>query len=187
MNKKAQQKIISKQRIINVAARLFKKNGYAATGIDEIMQEAGLTAGAFYAHFKSKKHLLELTVEHSLIKSREQLLKGTERLSGDFKNQIIMNKYISFLHRDLIENGCVIPSLGAEIQRASKKNSKVLEKYLSDWVSLLVENMEFNLDDLAKRKKAMSWISQAVGAVMLSRMTKDLKLSDEIINLNQLD
>ncbi|MCC2679858.1 MAG: acrR, partial [Pseudobdellovibrio sp.] len=54
-NLKKEQKILSKERILNVASRLFKKNGFTATGIDQIMEEAGLTAGAFYAHFKSKK------------------------------------------------------------------------------------------------------------------------------------
>ena len=125
MSSKAQQKIISKQRIINVATRLFKIHGYAATGIDRIMEEAGLTAGAFYAHFNSKSYLLEQCLEHSLSKSRELLLKGTENLSGPEKNKVIMEKYTSLIHRDLVENGCVIPALGAEIYRVSKKNKKI--------------------------------------------------------------
>ena len=75
LNHKKQQKIESKERILNVASRLFKKNGYTATGIDQIMEEAGLTAGGFYAHFQSKTDLLEQTISHSLKKSRQLLMK----------------------------------------------------------------------------------------------------------------
>ena len=182
MTLKAQQKIISKQRIINVASRLFKTNGYAATGVDQIMQEAGLTAGGFYAHFKSKSHLLEQSLEHSLNKSRELLLKGTEHLSGPEKNKFIMKKYVSLLHRDLVENGCIIPALGSEIYRVSKKNKKLVENYLSGWVDILVENMHSEESLTEKRKKAFVWISQAVGAILLSRVTIENSMSEEWLN-----
>ncbi|MGZ3726217.1 MAG: TetR/AcrR family transcriptional regulator [Pseudobdellovibrio sp.] len=184
---KAQQKVISKQRIINVASRLFKTNGYSATGIDQIMQEAGLTAGGFYAHFRSKSHLLEQSLEHSLNKSRELLLKGTENLSGPEKNKVIMKKYVSLIHRDLVENGCVIPALGAEIYRVSKKNKKIVENYLSSWVDILVENMHSDETHSEKRKKAFLWISQSVGAILLSRVTNELSMSDEWIDSIQVN
>ncbi len=187
MNQKAQQKIISRERIINVASRLFKKNGFAATGIDLIMEEAGLTAGGFYAHFKSKNDLLEHSLEHSLKKSRELLLKGTENLTGSEKNKVIMKKYVSILHRDLVENGCIIPALGSEIYRVSKKNKKIVENYLTGWVELLVENMSSESDIIQNRKKALLWISQAVGAVLLSRVTIENSMSEEWINSTQLE
>ena len=187
MNLKAQQKIISRQRIINVASRLFKTNGYAATGIDQIMEEAGLTAGGFYAHFKSKTHLLEESLEHSLNKSRELLLKGTENLAGPEKNKLIMKKYVSLIHRDLVENGCIIPALGSEIYRGSKKNNKLVENYLSGWVDILVTNMQSDENESEKRKRAFAWISQAVGAILLSRITNEFSMSEEWINSAQLN
>ena len=85
MSQKSIQKLESKERILNVASRLFKKHGYAATGIDLIMAEAGLTAGGFYAHFKSKTDLLEQAIEHSLKHSRQLLTRDTEHLGGEEK------------------------------------------------------------------------------------------------------
>lgn len=43
----------TRQRLLDRAAVLMKKNGYAATGVDALMQAAGLTGGALYAHFDS--------------------------------------------------------------------------------------------------------------------------------------
>jgi TetR/AcrR family transcriptional repressor of nem operon len=182
VNLKHEQRAQSKERILNVASRLFKKNGFSATGIDQIMEEAGLTAGAFYAHFNSKKDLFEQSLEHSMKNSRKMLLKDTEELAGDEKIRAVMKKYVSTLHRDLVEKGCALPALASELYRASKKNNQLVAKYLSSWVFMIEQNLPSSMNAKAKRKKALALISQAVGAVLLSRLSGGTELSDEIIS-----
>ena len=186
MNLKQLQKIESKERILNVASRVFKKNGYSATGIDQIMQEAGLTAGAFYAHFKSKTDLLEQTIEHSFNCSRKLLLKDIAHLSAEEKIKTVMNRYASSFHRDLPEKGCIIPSLAAEIYQGTKKSNKIISKHLNMWAGFLTQNLLNEGSETEKKQKALSMISQAVGSVLLSRMVCDTALSDEIINSARL-
>ena len=181
MSQKTLQKLESKERILNVASRLFKKHGYSATGIDQIMNEAGLTAGGFYAHFKSKTDLLEQAIEHSLKHSRQLLTRDTEHLTGEVKVKTIMARYISLLHRDLPEKGCVLPALASEIYRGTKKSNDIIGKYLSRWADFLSQNMPGAESAAEKKQKALNMISQAVGAVLLSRMVKESNLSDEII------
>jgi len=181
-NLKKEQKIISRERILNVASRLFKKNGFSATGIDQIMEEAGLTAGAFYAHFKSKKDLFEQSLEHTMKDSRRQLLSGTENLSGEERLKVVMKRYVSTLHRDMVEKGCALPSLASELYRASKKNNQIVSKYLANWVFMIEQSLPAALDAKAKRKKALALISQAVGAILLSRLSGGTEISDELIN-----
>ncbi|HSQ20067.1 MAG TPA: helix-turn-helix domain-containing protein [Blastocatellia bacterium] len=53
-------------RILEAAARLFRKSGYDGVGVDAIMSEAGLTAGGFYAHFSSKEALFAETMATAL-------------------------------------------------------------------------------------------------------------------------
>ena len=182
MSQKSLQKIESKERILNVASRLFKKHGYAATGIDQIMNEAGLTAGGFYAHFKSKTDLLEQSIEHSLNNSRQLLIRDTEHLTGNEKIKTIMARYISLLHRDLPEKGCILPALASEIYRGTKNSNEIIGKYIIRWANFLAQNMTGPESQTKKNESALNLISQAVGAVLLSRMVKESKLSDEIIN-----
>src|SRR5256885_13568089 len=59
------------QRILDTAARLFCKRGYAATGVDAVMNSAGLTTGGVYAHFRSKKALLAEALQLALQRSRD--------------------------------------------------------------------------------------------------------------------
>jgi TetR/AcrR family transcriptional regulator, transcriptional repressor for nem operon len=181
-NLKKIQKVESKERILNVASRLFKKNGFSATGIDQIMEEAGLTAGAFYAHFKSKTDLLEQSIEHSFKLSRHLLFKDTENLTGEEKIRTIMNRYVSTNHRDLPERGCLLPALASELHRGSNKSAEIISRYLNKWAELLAMNLESDESITVKKKKALQIISQAVGAILLSRIVKKTDLSDEIIN-----
>ena len=60
------QKEKTHERILAAAADLFRRNGFAATGVDAVMANAGLTAGGFYSHFRSKEDLLSKVIEHSL-------------------------------------------------------------------------------------------------------------------------
>lgn len=181
LSKKRLQKIETKQRILNVASRLFKKNGYSATGVDEIMKEAGLTAGGFYAHFKSKEDLLEQSIQWSIQATKQQLTKDTEYLYGKDKIAAILNRYLSTQHRDMPEKGCVIPTLAAELHRSKQNNKESIDNYLKTMANTLSAHITDSISDEDKKKKALALLSQAVGAVLLSRMVNE-ELSDEILN-----
>lgn len=172
MSLKAQQKIESKARILNVASRLFKKNGFAATGIDQVMSEAGLTAGAFYAHFKSKNDLLQQALQHSVKNSQQNLFKNTDSFA------VIMNRYVSIVHRDLPEKGCVLPALAAELTRTSDDSKNLISDYIQNWVNEIIPYLQ------GGKPEALKLISNAVGAILLSRMTRS-DLSNEILNASQ--
>ena len=57
-NARAAAKDATHERIVSVAARAIRRSGYDGTGVADIMKEAGLTHGAFYAHFPSREAML---------------------------------------------------------------------------------------------------------------------------------
>ena len=61
----------TRQRLLAKTGALVKKKGFAATGVDGLMAAAGLTSGAFYAHFRSKSELLEAIIANELKRSGE--------------------------------------------------------------------------------------------------------------------
>jgi TetR/AcrR family transcriptional repressor of nem operon len=180
-SQKSLQKEESKQRILNVGARLFRKQGYKPTGIDQLMREAGLTAGAFYAHFKSKEDLFEQCLEHALKESRRLLIKDTEGLSGEEKTKVVLKRYCSVGHRDFPEKGCVLPALAAEIHRGSVKSSALIATYIDKWAFMIADHLGENLSAEEKRKMALQLVSRSVGALLLSRMVKETPLSEKLL------
>lgn len=180
-SKKTLQKEESRLRILNVASRLFRKQGLQATGIDQIMAEAGLTAGAFYAHFKSKDDLFENVLEFTLIQMRSLLLKDTEKLQGAQKTEAVMKRYCSTAHRDFPERGCILASLAAELHRGTSKTDKIIAKYIEKWSENIVENLDPALSYGERKSISLQLISRSVGALILSRMVKETPLSENLL------
>src|SRR5437773_6754378 len=88
----------TRRRIIAAAGRRLKRDGVDGSGISTVMADAGLTNGAFYAHFDSKEDL----VANALA---DQLREQRERFSGQPVEQIVRG-YLSVQHRDNPEGGC---------------------------------------------------------------------------------
>jgi TetR/AcrR family transcriptional repressor of nem operon len=72
----------TRERILRVAGRLFRKQGYAATGVDAVMASAELTAAAFYSHFRSKEELLAATLDAMFRESRQDHPGRLNKLRG---------------------------------------------------------------------------------------------------------
>ena len=58
-NKKVLQGLATAERLLSIAREYFAEKGYAETKTEDIIREAGVTKGALYHHFPSKKHLFE--------------------------------------------------------------------------------------------------------------------------------
>ncbi|MBC7741134.1 MAG: TetR/AcrR family transcriptional regulator [Bdellovibrionaceae bacterium] len=175
------QKEDSKERILTVSARLFRTQGFAATGIDQVMSQASLTAGAFYAHFKSKKELFEKSLERALDNSKILLTKDTEGLSGEEKTNAVLKRYCSVSHRDFPEKGCVLPAVASDIYRGTTQSTKIVTEYIEKWINLIAENISEHLPEEIKRQQALQIVSRSVGAILLSRIVRDSSLSDQLL------
>src|SRR2546427_7474772 len=119
------------QRILDTAAGLFRKRGYAATGVDAVMTSAGLTAGGFYAHFRSKQALLAEALELAFQRSRDHWRSRLQGREGPAWVRAHITSYLSQEHRDAAEHGCPMPALGAEIARLSPTSREIFEQHLS--------------------------------------------------------
>ncbi len=184
MNIQQKKKEESRKRIMASAAALFRKHGYHTTGVDAVMGKAGLTAGAFYAHFHSKSHLLEEILKETLTKNLETLTVGLEGRKGEDYIQSLFKRYLSEAHRDYPEKGCPLATLGPEITREKKNLDKsftnTMNSYVEKWIEMLDPHMRG--DKKEKRRAAMSLLSMMLGALILSRLTGQ-SISEEFLNI----
>ena len=91
-------KQMTRRRIIEAAGRRLKRDGIDGSGVATLMADAGLTNGAFYAHFDSKDDLVASTVA-------DQLREQRERYSTQSLEEIVRG-YLSPQHRDDTTGGC---------------------------------------------------------------------------------
>ena len=124
----------TRARILDVASRQFRENGVAAVGLAGIMAEAGLTNGAFYAHFKSKEDLLRAVLADALGRRETTLRSVSERGAG---LEATIRDYLSPRHRDDPSHGCPMAAMVAEVARHSGKTRDAFTVRVGQFVALI--------------------------------------------------
>jgi TetR/AcrR family transcriptional repressor of nem operon len=150
-----------RKELLKASSALVKQGGYAATGIDSLMQAAGVTSGAFYSHFASKNELLKALIEQELFNTREL---WTSNPHTDFAPWLDfeLDRYLNLRHVRHPDAGCMLPSLGAEIARADVSVKEIYAEEMLKGVSLLTQR-------LGSEQRAWAFMSQMVGAILLAR------------------
>lgn len=176
----SEQKRRSRENIVSAASRLFRRRGYRDTSVDDLMAEAGLTRGAFYAHFHSKADLFAQALGAAFAQARENLLeRGLEALQGEEWLDRAAERYVSPAHRDTPDEGCAIPSLGGEVARLDDGLRAVFARE----VETILEGASARIggDPKTARKRAIRHLATWVGGLLLARAVPNGALSDEIL------
>ena len=169
----------TRERILEAASGLFRERGYAATGVDAVMSSADLTAGAFYAHFRSKEDLLARSLEKAFSDSSRNWQEQFKKLRGRAWMRKFAWFYLSKEHRDSPEQGCPIPALAPEIGRIGGPSRAVFERHLRE----LFEAIKLQVDPAAvDHSDVIPAVALCVGGLMLARAVNDRALSDEILS-----
>ncbi|HRF10295.1 MAG TPA: TetR family transcriptional regulator, partial [Xanthobacteraceae bacterium] len=117
----------NRERIVAIAARLFRERGLAAVGVAEVMQEAGMTHGGFYKHFESKDALIDEACRHSFAESGSSLRAAAESTVEGEELRTIVDRYLSRRHRDNPGAGCALAALGGEVGNRESPARKALQ------------------------------------------------------------
>src|SRR5246127_4601495 len=146
------------ERIVKEASRLFRERGFENVSVAEVMKAAGLTHGAFYAHFASKEELQAAAVAYGQGVSRDRLQGKTKWGKGPFADQ-----YLSREHRDNPGDGCTMAALAQEVARSTPELKAAFEQGLENILSAKG----------ADRKEAIFWTAAIMGGVVLARAVQD--------------
>jgi TetR/AcrR family transcriptional repressor of nem operon len=169
----------NRERILDVAAQLFRERGFEGIGVADLMKEAGLTHGGFYGHFSSKDDLIAQASARELTRSLAHWSKVGERASGD-RLSAIAAAYLTSTHRDNPGAGCVLAALGPDVSRQGPVLRCAVTDYVRAVCDLLVKLVS-GKSKAARRQKALSTYATLVGAMVLARAVDDRALSQEIL------
>ena len=167
----------TRQRIIETAGRRFKRDGIDGSGIATLMADAGLTNGAFYAHFTSKDDLVATAVADQL---REQRASVSAQAPDRAGVEQYVRAYLSAEHRDNPEDGCPSAALLDEIGRGTEATKRAytdgLLAVIDDTASRLAPD-----DPQSARVTTLSVFALMVGTLQLSRALSDRQLADQVL------
>lgn len=167
----AKRKELSHERILDAASRALRREGYAGVGVADIMKEAGLTHGGFYAHFSSRDALLAAAMERAGRDGSSRLTQGMalRRAEGASPLRAWVETYLSEAHLVGYEKGCPVSALASEIPRQSP-NVRMAARLR---VQRLLEDIQQVLPATADENAATAVASMLVGALQLARALGD--------------
>lgn len=173
----SEHKQVTRQRIIDAAGRRLKRDGIDGSGVATLMADAGLTNGAFYAHFDSKDDLVATVIADQLGRQASEFSElpgGSEGLTA------FVSEYLSPTHRDHPEIGCPSAALLDELGRGTNATKKA---YTAGTKSILDEICtRLSPDDPESAiGTALALFTMLVGSMQLARAVDDTKLSDTVL------
>lgn len=173
-------KLETHARIVKRASVRLREKGAHGIGVADLMKDAGLTHGGFYAHFDSREALVIEAFAYAMDRSTERWRKLGEQTPPDKRLATIVDAYLTTVHRDDPGHGCAVPTLGAEIARESPKTRKAFAAKLEQMVDMLAEQIPA-LPRKTARKQAIATLATMMGTLVLARIGGNGEFSNEIL------
>lgn len=174
-----EQMAANRERILGVAAQLFRERGFDGIGVSDLMKNAGLTHGGFYGHFSSKEDLMVHACEraHASKVNRWQKLADT---SPDTAVATIIADYLKPAHRDAPGRGCMVAALAAEAPRQGPSVKHAITSGAQAQIKVLTDLMPDD-NEQTRKHKALTIYASLVGALIMSRAVDDPALSADFL------
>jgi TetR/AcrR family transcriptional regulator, transcriptional repressor for nem operon len=167
-------------RIVRKASVKLREKGAHGIGVADLMKDAGLTHGGFYAHFNSREALVIEAFTHAMDRSTAHWRKLSETIPLEKRLSRIVNDYLAPLHRDDPGHGCAVPTLGAEIARESTRTRKAFSLRMERMIDMLADQFH-GMPRQVARKQAMAAMATMIGALVMSRIAGTGEFSDDIL------
>lgn len=168
----------TRRSILQAAGRRFRKHGYAGIGVDGLAKEAGVTSGAFYAHFSSK----EEAFTHAVAEGIRELTEGVEQLQrehGDKWIEKFVDFYMGTKRTCELGEACAMQALTPEVMRADAHVRSVYEEEIKLVVEAIAKGLQHG--SLSERR-ARSWALLCLlsGAVSTARALNNSALANQV-------
>ena len=167
MDSPPSRKQLTHDRIVTTAARAIRRGGFHGVGVADIMKEAGLTHGGFYAHFASRNALLTEALDRAGEEGAARVAKevATRRKQGASAFRALVEGYLAERHLGASERMCAVAALASEMPRQSPEVREAAAQRVRGLVSMVAQSLPADVPAASAPVIAC----QLVGALQLSR------------------
>jgi TetR/AcrR family transcriptional repressor of nem operon len=167
------------ERIVETAARAIRRSGYGGTGVADIMKEAGLTHGGFYAHFDSREAMLAEAADRAGANGMDVMARVAATAPPKKALEAMLRAYLSKEHVEAMESGCAVAALGSEMPRQGPKVRRAATRRIKEMIDLVARQSP-DWGQPGAHERALVTVATAVGTLVLARAVDDPKLSDAL-------
>lgn len=168
------------ERIVEAGARAIRRCGYDGVGIADIMKQAGLTHGGFYAHFASREAMLAELADHAGAEAIATFLRVTAAVPAEQSMQALLCAYLSNEHVKNPEVGCPIAALGTEMPRQPQAVRRAITRRIKEMIDV-VSRQSADWGQPGAHERALATTATMIGAVVLARAVDEEPLSESML------
>ena len=172
-------KELTHERIVEAAARAIRRSGYNGTGVADIMKDAGLTHGGFYAHFGSREAMLAEAADRAGSESVAVMERIAAAVPPEQALPTMMQAYLSKAHVEGVETGCATAALGSEMPRQAPEVRRAATRRIKEMIDLVARHSP-DWGQPGAHEHALVTVATLVGALTLARAVDDPRLSDAL-------
>jgi TetR/AcrR family transcriptional regulator, transcriptional repressor for nem operon len=174
-------KEVTHERIVETAARAIRRSGYDGTSVADIMKEAGLTHGGFYAHFASRDAMLAEAADRAGAEAVAMSTRIAAAAPPEQALQALLGAYLSQMHLEGIETGCPVAALGSEMPRQAPEVRRAATRRIKEMIDVIARQSP-DWGQPGAHERALVTVATMVGTLVLARAVDDPKLADALRN-----
>ncbi len=178
MRHKGTDKNETRQKMLDAASCSFRKFGYAGVGVDALSKAAGVTSGAFYAHFGSKDGAFNASLSTGL----DEVIVGITHLQnthGTAWVKAFADYYLGKQHQQDLGTGCAMATLTAEVVRFGPEVRGIFEEKMTLIAGLVASGLAGGSED-DRSARAWAMLSVLIGGLNVVRAVKSPNIIEEI-------
>jgi TetR/AcrR family transcriptional regulator, transcriptional repressor for nem operon len=176
----ARSKEATHERIVETAARAIRRSGYDGTSVADLMKEAGLTHGGFYAHFTSREAMLAEAADRAGAEAVAASSRIAASVPAEQALQSLLHAYLSKEHVKSPEMGCPVAALGSEMPRQAPEVRRAATRRIKEMIDVVARQSP-DWGQPGAHEHALVTASTMVGALVMARAVDDPKLSDALL------
>jgi TetR/AcrR family transcriptional repressor of nem operon len=169
----------TRKKVVQAAAAAVRAKGPDGVGVAEVMAQAGLTHGGFYAHFPNKEALVAAAIEEAFAQSARRFARMTEGMDPQAALSAFVDAYVSTSHRINPEGGCPVTTLTSDLPRQGPPVREAFDTGVRGLIGRIANWLPEGAKD--REQLATSLISEMAGAVALSRAISDDELAEALL------
>lgn len=168
----------SRARILASAGRGFRTQGYGGLGVDGIAKSAGVTSGAFYAHFPSKAAAFREAVAAGMSDLRQGIARLQQTAGASWRTAFV-DFYLGERRSCDLGESCALQSLSGEVARADGPTRADYEAELRRIIDLITDRPGGD-QPATSRNEAIALLALLSGGVSMARAVADPAFGEEI-------
>ena len=166
------------KRMLDAAGQSFRCNGFAGIGVDGIAKAAGVTSGAFYAHFGSKGSAFQAV----LIAGLDEVIVGIPKFQHDFGTNWVSafsDYYLGRPHQEDLAGGCAMATLTPEVARSEDELRAIYETKMTRVIDCAIDGLAGGSE---QNKEARAWamLATLIGGLNIVRAMTSAELIQEV-------